>query len=52
MRAESAFAGGATMGMPIEIPPLLNVILTLGTMFGLLAYVYWLAGKGPPDARA
>jgi hypothetical protein len=41
------------MGVPLEIPPLLNVVLTLSTMLGLFAYVYWLAGKdGPPDAQA
>jgi hypothetical protein len=47
------FVGGFTMGVPLEIPPLPNVVLTLSTMLGLFAYVYWLAGKdGPPDARA
>jgi hypothetical protein len=41
------------MGVPLEIPPLPNVVLTLSTMLGLFAYVYWLAGKDrPPDARA
>jgi hypothetical protein len=33
------------MGIPFEIPPLLDVILTLSAMLGLFAYVYWLAGK-------
>jgi hypothetical protein len=33
------------MGIPLEIAPLLDVTLTLGAMLGLLAYVYWLAGK-------
>jgi len=36
---------GGTMGIPFEIPPLLDVILTLSAMLGLFAYVYWLAGK-------
>jgi hypothetical protein len=36
---------GGTMGIPFEIPPLLDVILTLRAMLGLFAYVYWLAGK-------
>jgi hypothetical protein len=41
------------MGIPLEIAPLLNVVLTLSAMLGLFAYVYRLAGKeGPPDARA
>ncbi len=33
------------MGIPLEIPPLLDAILTLSAMLGLFAYVYWLAGK-------
>lgn len=40
------------MGIPFEIPALADVILTFSTMLGLFAYVYWLAGKGPLDARA
>jgi hypothetical protein len=41
------------MGIPLEIAPLLDVVLTLSAMLGLFAYVYWLAGKEkPPDARA
>jgi hypothetical protein len=40
------------MGMPIEIPPFLDVVLTLSAMLALFAYVYRLAGKeGPPRNR-
>ena len=39
------------MGIPIEIPPFLDVVLTLSAMLALFAYVYRLAGKeGPPEA--
>jgi hypothetical protein len=49
----SGLVGVPTMGVPLEIPPLPNVVLTLSTMLGLFAYVYRLAGKDrPPDARA
>jgi hypothetical protein len=41
------------MVMPIEIPPFLDVVLTLSAMLALFAYVYRLAGKeGPPRNRA
>jgi hypothetical protein len=41
------------MGIPLEIAPLLDVVLTLSAMLGLFAYVYWLARKEkPPDAQA
>jgi hypothetical protein len=33
------------VGIPLEIPPLLDAILTLSAMLGLFAYVYWLAGR-------
>lgn len=33
------------MGIPLEIPPLLEVVLTLSAMLGLFAYAYWLASK-------
>ncbi|MGB8632703.1 MAG: hypothetical protein WCD69_25555 [Xanthobacteraceae bacterium] len=33
------------MGIAFEIPPLLDVVLTLSAMLGLFAYIYWLAGK-------
>jgi hypothetical protein len=33
------------VGIPLEIPPSLDAILTLSAMLGLFAYVYWLAGK-------
>jgi hypothetical protein len=33
------------MGISLQIPPLLDAILTLSAMLGLFAYVYWLAGK-------
>ena len=33
------------MGIPLEIAPLLDVVLTLSAMLGRFAYVYWLAGK-------
>ncbi len=40
------------MGIPIEIPPFLDVVLTLSAMLALFTYVYRLAGKaGPPEAR-
>lgn len=49
MRARSAVGlvwwSGETMGIALEIPPLLDVILTLSAMLGLFTYVYWLAGK-------
>ena len=39
------------MVMPIEIPPFLDVVLTLSAMLALFAYVYRLAEKqGPPEA--
>jgi hypothetical protein len=38
-------SGEDTMGMPIEIPPFLDVVLTLSAMLALFAYVYRLAGK-------
>jgi hypothetical protein len=39
------------MGIPIEIPPFLDVVLTLSAMLALFAYVYRLAGKEePPEA--
>jgi hypothetical protein len=48
----AGFGRGNTMGIPLEIAPLLDVVLTLSAMLGLFAYVYWLAGKEkPPDAR-
>jgi hypothetical protein len=38
------------MGIPLEMPPFLDVVLTLSAMFGLFAYIYRLAGKeGPPE---
>jgi hypothetical protein len=43
---------GDTVGMPLEIPPLLDVILTLSAMLGLFAYVYRLAGKEDRKMRA
>jgi hypothetical protein len=44
-------SGEDTMGIPIEIPPFLDVILTLSAMLALFAYVYRLAGtEGPPEA--
>jgi hypothetical protein len=44
-------SGEDTMGIPIEIPPFLDVVLTLSAMLALFAYVYRLAGKeGPPEA--
>jgi hypothetical protein len=53
MSARLEIVGGDTMGIPFEIPPLLDVILMFSAMLGLFAYVYWLAGKGePPDRRA
>jgi hypothetical protein len=46
-------SGEDTMVMPIEIPPFLDVVLTLSAMLALFAYVYRLAGKeGPPRNRA
>jgi hypothetical protein len=43
--------GEGTMGIPIEIPPFLDVVLTLSAMLALFAYVYRLAGReGPPEA--
>jgi hypothetical protein len=39
-------SGEDTMGIPIEIPPFLDVVLTLSAMLALFAYVYRLAGKG------
>ena len=43
-------SGEDTMGIPIEIPPFLDVVLTLSAMLALFAYVYRLAGKeGPPE---
>jgi hypothetical protein len=56
MSARTAFglvwcSGEDTMGIPIEIPPFLDVVLTLSAMLALFAYVYRLAGKeGPPEA--
>ena len=45
-------SGKDTMGIPIEIPPFLDVVLTLSAMLALFAYVYRLAGKeGPPRNR-
>ncbi len=44
-------SGEDTMGIPIETPPFLDVVLTLSAMLALFAYVYRLAGKeGPPEA--
>jgi hypothetical protein len=44
-------SGEDTMGIPIEIPPFPDVVLTLSAMLALFAYVYRLAGKeGPPQA--
>jgi hypothetical protein len=41
------------MGIPLEIAPLLDVVLTLSAMLGLFAYVYRLAREEkPPDAQA
>jgi hypothetical protein len=38
------------MGIPLEMPPFLDVVLTLSAMLGLFAYIYRLAGKeGPPE---
>jgi hypothetical protein len=42
-------SGEDTMGMPIEIPPFLDVVLTLSAMLALFAYVYRLAGKEGPQ---
>ena len=39
------------MGIPLEIPPLFDAILTLSAMLGLFAYVYWLAGKEDRQMR-
>jgi hypothetical protein len=44
----AGFGRGNTMGIPLEIAPLLDVVLTLSAMLGLFAYVYWLAGKEKP----
>ena len=39
------------MGIPIEIPPFLDVVLTLSAMPALFAYVYRLVGReGPPES--
>jgi hypothetical protein len=38
------------MGIPLEMPPFLDIVLTLSAMLGLFAYIYRLAGKeGPPE---
>ena len=39
------------MGIPLEMPPFPEVVLTLSAMFALFAYIYRLAGKeGLPEA--
>jgi hypothetical protein len=44
-------SGEDTMGIPIEILPFLEIVLTLSAMLALFAYVYRLAGKeGPQEA--
>jgi hypothetical protein len=38
------------MGIPLEMPPFLDVVLTLSAMLGLFAYIYRLAGReGRPE---
>jgi len=57
MSEQSAFcvclfvqSGEDTMGIPLEMPPFLDVVLTLSAMLALFAYIYRLAGKeGPPE---
>jgi hypothetical protein len=44
-------SGEDTMGIPIEIPPFLDLVLTLSAMLALFAYVYRLAGKEGPFLR-
>ena len=40
------------MGIPLEMPPFLDVVLTLSAVLALFAYIYRLAGKeGPPEGR-
>jgi hypothetical protein len=39
------------MAIPLEIPPLLDVVLTLSAMLGLFAYVYWLSSADDRRTR-
>jgi hypothetical protein len=42
---------GDTMGIPLEIAPLLTAVLTLSAMLALFAYVFRLAKERPTDGR-
>jgi hypothetical protein len=48
---EFAIGAGDKMGIPLEIPPLLDAMFTLSAMLGLFGYVYWLTGTDRRQMR-